>query len=50
MNWYQIGSLIWTGCGAAWLVLGIVTDLPECFLVGIGCIVVSALFNEMSKP
>ena len=46
MNWLKVGSLIWTGCGAAWLVLGVVTDLPECYGVGLGCIAVSYGFHR----
>lgn len=46
---FQIGGLIWTGCAAAWLVLGVVTGLPECYLVGLGCIAVSYAFHKIGE-
>lgn len=47
MNWYKIGSLIWTGCGAAWLVLGITFDMPQALVVGLGCCAASYAFHRM---
>lgn len=49
MNWYKIGSYIWTGCGAAWLVLGVTSGVLSCYVVGLGCIAVSAVFNDMGN-
>ena len=48
MNWYRIGGYIWTGCAAAWLVLGITFDIAECYLVGLGCITASYGFHRMA--
>ena len=48
-KWLKIGSLIWTGCAAGWLVLGIVTGLVECYIVGLGCAVMSYLFHAVAE-
>lgn len=48
-KWLKIGSLIWTGCAAGWLVLGIVTGLAECYIVGLGCAVMSYLFHAVGE-
>lgn len=49
MNWYKIGGLIWTGCAASWLVLGITFDIPSAFVVGLGCIAAACAFNWMGR-
>lgn len=45
MNWYRIGSYIWTSCSAGWLVLYLITELPVCFFVSLGCAVCSFAWN-----
>ena len=43
------GGYIWTGCGAAWLVLGIQFDIPEAFIVGLLCCGMAYLFNRVAS-
>ena len=47
MNWYKAGGLIWTACGACWLVIGIQFDMPEAYLCGLSCCVASWAFHRM---
>lgn len=45
MNWYHIGSYIWTSCSAGWLVLFALTDIPACFVVSALCAGMSLFWN-----
>lgn len=47
MNWYRIGSYIWTASSAGWLVLFVITGLPECFVVSALCAVASIAWNVL---
>jgi hypothetical protein len=49
-RWWRIGSYIWTSCAAGWLVLGLVTRLPVCFIVCFACVLCSIGWNLMLDP
>lgn len=49
MNWYKIGAYIWTGCAAAWLVIGITFGMLEAYTTGMGCIVAAYIFDWMGS-
>lgn len=40
-----LGTMAWTACSAGWLVLGIVTGLPEAYATAIGCAGCAALWH-----
>jgi hypothetical protein len=46
-NILRVGGLIWTACGAAWLVLGYITQIETAYIVGVGCLAAAALFYNM---
>ena len=49
MNWYRIGSYIWTASSAGWLVLFLLTQTAEAFVLSFGCAVgalVWGTFND----
>lgn len=48
MNWYRIGSYIWTANSAGWLVIAYVTDLPAAFVVSVLCIGGTWAFNGLA--
>jgi hypothetical protein len=48
-NILRVGGLIWTACGAAWLVLGYITQVETAYIVGVGCLAAAALFSHMGS-
>ncbi len=48
--WWRVGSYTWTASGAGWFVLFCITELPEVFVVSVGCLVASLAWNLLIEP
>lgn len=49
MNWYKIGSYIWTSCGAAWLVMSWLMGEPVLLIPVAGCIALSFVWGWVGE-
>lgn len=49
MNWFRIGSYIWTASSAGWLVLGFLTQEPSCFFASATCIGAAWAWNYIGQ-
>jgi len=46
---FRIGGMIWTACGAGWLVIYFVTGVWQSLLVGLGCVCLSYAFHKIGE-
>jgi hypothetical protein len=43
-NIFKYGSYIWTVSGAGWIVIGVVTHVPEAYIAGVACSAMAGLW------
>ena len=48
--WWRVGSFVWVASGAGWFVMFAVTELPECFVVSVACLVAAMAWNLLIEP
>lgn len=46
---WRIGTYIWTGCAAGWLVIGVVASSDEAYMLGLCCIGAAYVWTSIGE-